>query len=119
MAAVNYKETATALAGEDGGISEFRYNPKSGRIEFSTDEGREFYMSPAEIGGYGETYLTEEDLEKDAVQEAMEGIEELYGMAEVQKDVGHLLDEEVEIDGSVTMEDGHWNYPESAEAKLN
>lgn len=119
MAAANYSETARAIAENDGGISEFGYNPKTGRVEFETAEGREVYMSPAEVGVYGEDVLTEEDLELEEVQEMMNGIEQLYQEAEAREDVGKLTGEELEpVDGSVSMEDGEFNYPQNAESTV-
>lgn len=120
MAAVNYRETATAIAENDGGISEFGYNPNTGKVEFETAEGREIGISPAEIVVYGEDQLYEEDLALDEVQETMESIEELYMEAEGQDTVGKLTGNELEpadVD-TIQMEDGEFDYPEEREARL-
>jgi len=120
MAAANYSETARAISENDGGISEFGYNPQTGRVEVETAEGREIYMSPAEIGVYGEEVLTEEDTELEEVREMMESIEELYSEAEAQDTVGKLTGNELEPqDESVTMKDGDFDYPTERKAKLN
>lgn len=94
MAADNYRETAAALAEKDGGLDEFSYDPKSGRIEFETRE-REFYMSPGEIGVKGEDEFTYQDLQLDEVQEALEGIEELYMYADARDYVQEAVGEDV------------------------
>jgi hypothetical protein len=120
MAADNYRETAAALAEKDGGLDEFSYDPKSGRIEFETAE-REFYMSPGEIGVKGEDEFTYDDLKLDEVQEALEGIEELHMYADAIDYVEEAVGEEVasfdgselepgqeppeELDGSVGMDE--------------
>lgn len=121
MAAANYSGTARAISENDGGLSEFGYNPQTGRVEFETARGREIYMSPVEIGVEGDGQLYEEDLELQEVQEMMQGIEELYAEAEAQDTVGKLTGEELEPveDGSITMEDGKFDYPTEREAKLN
>lgn len=130
MAADNYTEVADALAEQDGGLSEFGYNPKTGRVEFETAEEREVYMSAGEIGMYGEDEFVEDDLELDAVQDAMAGIQELYMWAEGMEEVERMTGEDVqaftgdelepqneeELDGSVTMNDGSVDYSRTERA---
>jgi hypothetical protein len=129
MAADNYRETAAALAEKDGGLDEFSYDPKSGRIEFETSE-REFYMSPGEIGVKGDEEFTYEDLQLDEVQEALEGIEELQMYADAIDYVEEAVGEEVatfngdelepsqgvpeEVDGSVAMDTSSNEFDYSA-----
>jgi hypothetical protein len=123
MAADNYTEIAETMAEQDGGMSEFSYNPQTRRVEVETAEGRELYMSAGEIGMYGDDEFTQEDLQRESVQEAMDSIQELYMWAdgmeyleevtgeEVQAFTGDELEPgNVETDGSVTMEDGKTNY---------
>ena len=134
MAADNYTEVAEAMAEQDGGLSEFAYNPQTNRVEFETAEGREIYMSAGEIGMYGEDEFTEEELGMDAVQDALGAIQELYmfadGMDYVENQVGEEVqtipgelseedlepEQEEELDGSVTMNDGSLDYSRTQRA---
>ena len=130
MAADNYTDVAESIAEQDGGLSEFGYNPKTGRVEFETAEQREVYMSAGEIGMYGEDEFQPDELELEPVQEAMAGIQELYmwadGMEEVEKMTGQEVQtftgdelepqQEGELDGSVTMNDGTIDYSRTERA---
>ena len=96
MAADNYTEIAETMAEQDGGLSEFGYNPQTGRVEFETAEEREIYVSAGEIGMYGDDEFTEEEVGMDAIQDALGAIQELYMFADGMDYVENMTGAEVQ-----------------------